>query len=78
MVDNPRFMDLSYAEVSYFIQQVGLSAASFGVATADVTAVGTALEGAFGYRCEPPLTIIPAQGGKSFLHVPSIWDILLT
>jgi hypothetical protein len=59
-----KFMDLSYAEVSYFIEQVGLSAASFGVATADVTAVGTALSEAFGYRCEPPLTIIPAQGAQ--------------
>src|ERR1700753_1700601 len=47
----------------YFITQVGLSAASFGVATSDVTAVGMALEAAFGYRCEPetaiPSTAVP-------------------
>jgi hypothetical protein len=55
-------MDLSYAEVSYFIQQVGLSAASFGVASADVTAVGMALNKAFNYRCAPPMTIVPSQG----------------
>jgi len=57
-----KFMQLGYGEITYFIQQVGLSAASFGVATEDVTAVGTALTNAFGFRCEPPTTIVPAQG----------------
>jgi hypothetical protein len=57
-------MDLSYAEVSYFISQVAASAASFGVAASDLTDVGEALMGAFGYRCEPPITIIPAQGAQ--------------
>jgi hypothetical protein len=57
-----RFMDLSYEEVSYFIQQVGLSAASFGVATDDVQAVGMALGKAFNYRCAPPMTVVPSQG----------------
>ncbi|PMD49498.1 uncharacterized protein K444DRAFT_649059 [Hyaloscypha bicolor E] len=57
-----KFMQLSYAEVTYFIEQVGMSAASFGVATEDVMLVGTALMNAFGYRCEPPMTIVPAQG----------------
>lgn len=47
---------------SYFIEQVGLAAASFGVATADVEVVGTALMSLFGYRCAPPVTVIPAQG----------------
>lgn len=60
--DSCRFMDLSYAEVSYFISQVAASAASFGVAASDLTVVGEALMGAFGYRCEPPMTIVPAQG----------------
>jgi hypothetical protein len=62
MADKIRFMQLSYAEVTYFIEQVGMSAASFGVATEDVMLVGTALMNAFGYRCEPPMTIVPAQG----------------
>ncbi|TAQ87050.1 hypothetical protein B7494_g4635 [Chlorociboria aeruginascens] len=57
-----KFMDLSAADVGYFITQVGLSAASFGVADADVTAVGKALNSAFGYRCSPEETIIPSQG----------------
>ena len=57
-----RFMDLSLAEVSYFIEQVAMSAASFGVAQSDLMVVGTALMNAFGYRCEAPITIIPAQG----------------
>lgn len=59
-----KFMQLGFGEVSYFIEQVGMSAASFGVATEDVTAVGTALMNAFGYRCEPPITIIKAQGAQ--------------
>lgn len=59
-----KFMDLSYAEVSYFIQQVGLSAASFGVADADVTAVGMSLNSAFNYKCAPAATIVPSQGAQ--------------
>ncbi|MCJ1293851.1 hypothetical protein MMC34_005407 [Xylographa carneopallida] len=57
-----KYMDLSAAEVGYFITQVGLAAASFGVATADVTAVGMALASLFDYSCAPPTTVIPAQG----------------
>lgn len=59
-----RFMDLSYAEVTYFINQVALSAMSFGVAKEDLTAVGTALNGLFNVRCEPPMTVVPAQGAQ--------------
>jgi hypothetical protein len=55
-------MDLSYAEVTYFIDQVALSAMSFGVAKDDLMAVGSALMSTFGYRCEPPMTVVPAQG----------------
>ncbi|MCJ1285200.1 hypothetical protein MMC26_004538 [Xylographa opegraphella] len=57
-----KYMDLSAAEVGYFITQVGLAAASFGVATADVTAVGMALASLFDYSCSPPTTVVPAQG----------------
>jgi len=59
MGDVHRFMDLDSFEVGYFIQQVGLSAASFGVTTDDVTAVGTALTKLFAYRCAPPVAILP-------------------
>lgn len=59
-----KFMDLSPAEVGYFITQVGLAAASFGVATADVTAVGMALTELFDYRCAPPTVVVPAQGAQ--------------
>ncbi|PVH95228.1 hypothetical protein DM02DRAFT_618037 [Periconia macrospinosa] len=57
-----RFMDLSPSEVGYFIQQVGLSAASFGVSQEDVTAVGNSLNKLFGYRCSPPTVVVPEQG----------------
>lgn len=55
-------MKLDENELGYFIQQVGLSAASFGAATDDVTAVGDALSKTFGYRCSPEVAVIPAQG----------------
>jgi hypothetical protein len=57
-------MDLSYAQLGYFITQVALSAASFGVAEADISDVGQALEMLFDYKCSPPTTIIPAQGAQ--------------
>lgn len=56
------FMNLSPAELGYFIQQVGLAATSFGVTTEDVTAVATALNTLFGYRCSPPTVVIPEMG----------------
>lgn len=62
--NNLRFMALSNAEITYFITQVGMSAASFGVADSDVTAVGTALKTLFGYRCAPPTTVVPSQGAQ--------------
>src|SRR5579871_77703 len=52
-------MDLNVYQLSYFITQVGLAAASFGVATSDVEAVGMALQQSFGYRCSPPAAIVP-------------------
>jgi len=57
-------MDLDIYEVSYFIEQVGLAAASFGVTMDDVNIVGKALMSAFGYRCAPPAIVIPAQGAQ--------------
>lgn len=55
-------MDLDTTQMGYFIEQVGLSAASFGVAKADVHAVADALTKLFNYRCAPKTTVIPAQG----------------
>lgn len=55
-------MDLDEHEVGYFITQVGLAAASFGVTTEDATAVGTTLGKIFGVRCAPPTPVIPSQG----------------
>jgi len=54
-----KFMDLNPLQLGYFITQVGLSAASFGVATSDVTAVGMALASLFDVRCPEPASIIP-------------------
>jgi len=52
-----KFMDLDAAEMGYFITQVGTAAASFGVTTDDVTAVGMALQTTFGMRCAPPASV---------------------
>lgn len=61
-------MDLNEYELGYFITQVGLSAASFGVTTDDVTAVGQALAKIFAYRCAPPTVVVPSQGA----HLQSV------
>ncbi|TGJ88370.1 hypothetical protein E0Z10_g396 [Xylaria hypoxylon] len=57
-----KFMALGPNELGYFITQVGLAAASFGVADSDVQAVGMALNSLFGFRCAPPATVIESQG----------------
>jgi len=45
--------------VGYFIQQVGLSAASFGVSNDDVTAVGKQLNDLFNVKCGPATALAP-------------------
>lgn len=57
-------MYLSEAEVGYFIEQVALSAASFGVSSSDLTIIDSSLRQSFGSRCLPPMTIIPSQGSQ--------------
>ncbi|TVY33938.1 hypothetical protein LOCC1_G008541, partial [Lachnellula occidentalis] len=57
-----KFMDLSAAEVGYFISQVAMSAASFGVAEDDLTVVGKALTSTFDVKCAPPTAVIKSQG----------------
>ncbi|KAK6595461.1 hypothetical protein H4I96_09780 [Botrytis cinerea] len=59
-----KFMYLSDAEVGYFIEQVALSAASFGVSSSDLTIIDSSLRQSFGSRCLPPMTIIPSQGSQ--------------
>jgi hypothetical protein len=59
MAEVHRFMNIDADENGYFIQQVGLSAASFGVTEEDVTAVGTLLTNTFNYRCSPPAAVLP-------------------
>lgn len=62
MFEVHKFMNLNLAENTYFIQQVGMAAASFGVADADVEAVGKSLNEIFNVRCAPPTEVIPGQG----------------
>lgn len=59
-----RYMDLDAYEVGWFIQQVGLSAASFGVEKSDVEFVGNTLNGLFNVRCAAPAVVIPSQGAQ--------------
>ena len=54
-----KYMALDNNEVQYFIQQVGLSAKSFGVSEDDIEKVGEALNKYFGYRCSPPTSVLP-------------------
>jgi len=55
-------MNLNTAQVGYFIQQVGLAAASFGVSDGDIKLVATALGETFALSCSPPRTVIHSQG----------------
>lgn len=57
-------MGLDIYEVSYFVQQVGLAAASFGVSMDDVNTIGKGLMMLFGYRCAPPTVFIPDHGAE--------------
>jgi hypothetical protein len=52
-------MHLDSDEVGYFVEQVGLSAASFGVSNDDVTAVGTLLNNMFNVKCAPAVSLAP-------------------
>ncbi|KAG6069279.1 hypothetical protein E4U33_004897 [Claviceps sp. LM78 group G4] len=62
MYEVHKFMGLGKPEMDYFIAQVGLAAASFGVAKDHVTAVADSLNKAFNRACSPPATIIKSQG----------------
>lgn len=62
MYDVHKFMALDAYKVGYFIEQVGLSAASFGVEKEDVEFMGTTLQEYFGYRCAPPKQALPDKG----------------
>ena len=57
-------MNLDPNEVGYFIQQVGLSAQSFGVTPDDITAVANLLTTTFDSKCAAATTIIPSQGAQ--------------
>nr|OQO06862.1 hypothetical protein B0A51_17441 [Rachicladosporium sp. CCFEE 5018] len=64
MYEVHKYMNIDENEFKYFITQVGLSAASFGVAAADVNAIGMALNNAFGYKCSAPASI-PASAAPA-------------
>ncbi|KAK4543855.1 hypothetical protein LTR36_004888 [Oleoguttula mirabilis] len=64
MYDVHKFMALDAYQVGWFIEQVGLSAKSFGVADADVEYVGTALQTLFGQKCAAKLDIVPGAADE--------------
>lgn len=60
-------MNLNANQMGYFIQQVGLAAASFGVSAADVATVGAALDKLFNKKCSPPTDVLGTGGKSTFL-----------
>lgn len=62
MYEVHKFMALDAYQVGYFIEQVGLSAASFGVQQNDIEFVAHALQKYFGYKCAPPTDVLPDKG----------------
>ena len=61
--DHPRFMDLNYWEVAYFIEQVVLAGKSVGFEEADANYTRDGLDKTFTYRCAPPAAVIPPSAG---------------
>lgn len=59
-----RYMNLDLDEVTYFIEQVGAAATSFGVTTEDVTSIANTLATTFNVRCAPP-SKIPASADEA-------------
>lgn len=57
-----KFMNLGKAEMTYFITQVGMAAASFGVAKDDIDIVAKALSDTFDMRCSAPAEVIKGKG----------------
>lgn len=57
-----KFMNLNAYQLGYFVEQVALAGASFGVAQADLEGVGAALQHIFGLRCAPPAAVVQSQG----------------
>ncbi|KAL1628835.1 mitochondrial splicing system protein [Diplodia seriata] len=56
-----KYMNLSAAEFTYFVTQVGLAARSFGVGEKDITAVGKALNDTFGVKCSANASVVKGQ-----------------
>jgi hypothetical protein len=62
MYEVHKYMALDALQDGYFIAQVGLSAASFGVAQVDVVAVSMSLNNLFWNKCAPPAAFVLSQG----------------
>ncbi|KAM3439294.1 hypothetical protein MY4824_002823 [Beauveria thailandica] len=60
-----KFMNLGKAEMDYFIGQVGMAAASFGVAKDDIAVVAKALDNTFNMRCSAPAEVINGKGPQA-------------
>ncbi|KAK4553343.1 hypothetical protein LTR86_009643 [Recurvomyces mirabilis] len=56
-----KYMALNPFEVNYFIEQVGASAASWGVSPADVEIVGSTLQSLFGQKCTANTSVLPGS-----------------
>lgn len=52
-------------QVEYFITQVALAGASFGVAPSDLEIIGHALSSLFEVRCSPPTAVVPGAPKES-------------
>ncbi|KAL9049244.1 MAG: hypothetical protein Q9162_007319 [Coniocarpon cinnabarinum] len=59
-----KYMDLDHAQNTWFIQQVGLAAKSFGASDDDIMTVANTLDNAFNYRCSPATELVSGQGAQ--------------
>jgi len=72
MYELHKYMNLTFTQLNYFITQVGLSAASFGVANSDIMTVANVLNTTFNRRCSPPQAVVtPDPELQSLCTAPS-------
>jgi hypothetical protein len=57
MYNAHKYMAINNMKMQFYISQFGLAAASFGVTPADVSSFQTIMQGKFGDRCAPPISI---------------------
>ncbi|KAI8903632.1 hypothetical protein EDD86DRAFT_250345 [Gorgonomyces haynaldii] len=63
MLETHKFMNLNINQLSFFTQQLGLAAKSFGVADADIAIIANVMNTVFNVKCAKPSSPFPPLSG---------------